>query len=391
MSSTNKSLSLKQDRDNFKIYAIIAAAGLSQRFDSNYLKQFHSFDSCSPIKKSVELFLSIDDINGVICVIPDGYNEEYLKIFEDTNDVRLLPPVIGGNSRKESVKNGLNALSKYHTDFVLIHDAARPYCDSRIIKNIISDLKNGKNAVVPAVSSVDSVRIKGKSVNRDDVKLIQTPQGFNFDMILSLHNKYCDLITSDDASLCDLDGIDVNFVEGNINNKKITYKTDIEACFKTGFGYDAHKFSENPARKLMLMGCEISGFAGLEGVSDADVGIHSLVDAILGALGEGSIGEHFSENNPQNKNADSQIFLSYCKDLLKNKNSMIINIDTTIICEAPNIAKFSQKMKKIIADCLDINESCINIKGKSTEGMGFEGRKEGISAYSIVTLKSQFC
>ncbi len=264
MLSTNKSLSSKQDRDNFKIYTIIAAAGLSQRFDSNYLKQFHSFDSCSPIKKSVELFLSIDDINGVICVIPDGYNEEYLKIFENTNYVRLLPPVIGGNSRKESVRNGLNALVDYQPDFVLIHDAARPYCDSSIIENIISNLKNGKNAVVPAVSSVDSVRIKGKSVNRNEVKLIQTPQGFNFDMILNLHNKYRDFITSDDASLCDLEGIDVNLVEGNINNKKITYKTDLEVCFKTGFGYDAHKFSENPLASLCLWDVKFRVLQGLK-------------------------------------------------------------------------------------------------------------------------------
>jgi len=388
MLSTNKSLSSKQGRDSFKIYTVIAAAGLGQRFGSNSLKQFLSFDGNPPIKRCVDLFLSIDYIDGVVCVIPDGYYDEYSRIFENTNDSRLLDPVIGGKFRKDSVRFGLNSLLNYKPDFVLIHDAARPYCNVNIINNIISSLKNGAKAVVPAISSIDSIRVKGKSVNREDVKLIQTPQGFDFSMILNLHNKYCDFSASDDASLCDLEGIQVNFVEGSINNKKITYKTDVDICFKAGFGYDAHKFSKDSDRKLMLMGCEIPGFIGLEGVSDADVGIHSLVDAILGALNEGSIGEHFPENDSKNKDADSKNFLSYCKDLLKKKNSIIVNIDTTIICEEPNISKFSRKMKKIISNCLDISEASINIKGKSTEGMGFEGRKEGISAYSIVTLKS---
>ena len=388
MLSTNKSQSSKQDKDNFKIYAVIAAAGLSKRFGSEYPKQFISLDGYSSIRKSVDLFLSNSDINGVVCVIPEGYYKDYLEIFRDVADLRLFTPVIGGDSRKDSIRQGLETLIDYHPDFVLIHDAARPYCDPQIIEDVISALKNGAKAVVPAVESIDSVRLNGKSVNRSDIKLIQTPQGFDFRTILGLHNKYRDLSVSDDAALCDLENIPVQLIEGDINNKKITYKSDIHTCFKTGFGYDAHRFSTNPNRKLILMGCEIPNFIGLDGVSDADVGIHSLVDAILGALGEGSIGEHFPDNDPKNRNADSKTFLIYCKDLINKKKSIIINIDTTIICELPNISQFSKTMKKIISNCLNINENCINIKGKTTEGMGFEGRKEGISAYSIVTLES---
>ncbi len=387
MLSTNKFQSSKQDRDSFKIYVVIAAAGLGQRFDSSYPKQFLSTDGSSLIRKSVDLFLSNDNIDGVICIIPAGYYNEYFKIFENINDVRLLSPVVGGVFRKESVRNGLESLSNYHPDFVLIHDAARPYCSPQIIDDVITNLKNGEKAVVPAISSIDSVRIKGKSVDRNSIKLIQTPQGFDFNMILNLHKKYHDLSVSDDAALCDLEGIPVKLVDGDINNKKITYKTDVATCFKTGFGYDVHKFSKDSNRKLILMGCEIPNSMGLDGVSDADVGIHSLIDAILGALGEGSIGELFPENDPQNQNADSKIFLVYCRNLLKKKKVIIVNIDTTIVCESPKISIFSQKMKGIIANCLDTDESFINIKGKTTEGMGFEGRREGISAYSIVTLK----
>lgn len=334
------------------------------------------------------MFLSVSYIDGVLCVIPEGYQDKYQKIFARQHSERLLDPVVGGETRKDSVYAGLNALSKYHPDFVLIHDAARCYCDSETIDNVAGALKCGSKAVVPAISPIDSVRFRGKNINRDNVKLIQTPQGFCFDLILLLHEKYPNLSLTDDASLCDMEGIKVTLVEGDIKNKKITYRADIDDhIFKTGFGYDVHRFSEDVTRRLFLMGCEIPNFIGLDGVSDADVGIHSLVDAILGTLGEGSIGEHFTANDPKNKNADSKIFLNYCKELLQKQNAVIVNTDTTIVCEKPNIASYAPEMKKVIADCLDVDVSKINIKGKTTEGLGFEGRKEGISAYSIVTLK----
>lgn len=391
MSLTSRFLNSKQDRDSLnKIFVVIAASGSSNRFSKDLPKQFCVIDNDIAIRKVVRLFLLSPEVSGIVCVIPDKFLEQYNDIFQCINDDRLLKPVIGGETRGKSVKNGLDFISKFNPDFVLIHDAARCFCDISTVDNVIDSLKNGAKAAVPAIKPVDSVRFDSKNINRDEVYLLQTPQGFDFKMIKRLHEKYKNKEFSDDASLCDMENIKVDIVEGDLNNKKVTYQSDIsKEIFKTGFGFDAHRFSDN--RDLFLMGVKIENHAGLEGVSDADVGIHSLVDAIFGALGIGSIGEHFSPSDSNFKNADSKIFLKYCKNELIKHNSKIVNIDSTIVCESPNISKYSKNMKDIIADCLEIDSSLINIKGKTTEGMGYTGRQEGISAYSIVTVRLFSC
>ena len=387
MLSISKSQSLRRDKVN-KIFVIIAAAGLGQRFGGDSPKQFCVIGGISPLRKTVDLFLSLDFISGIVCVIPGEFRKLYETIVKDISDDRLIEPAIGGNKRSDSVRSGLEAIKQHNPRYVLIHDAARCYCKSDVVKRVYEKLLNGAKAVVPTISSTDSVRYNGVGVDRAKVEFSQTPQGFEYDLILSLHEKYKEQTFTDDASLCDLEGIKVESVPGDIKNKKITFKSDVEQMiFKTGFGYDAHRFSEEHKRKLFIMGKEIPAHKGLEGISDADVGIHSLVDAILGALCLGDIGQHFPENDPKNKGADSRNFLSYCKDLLNERNAEIINIDATIICESPRISKYSDEMKKIVANCMEISESIVNIKGKTTEGMGFEGRKEGISAMTVVTIR----
>lgn len=390
MSSINRSQNSKRDRDNSKVFVIIAASGLGQRFNSDLPKQFCLIDGIPVIYRSVGLFLSMDFVSGVVCVIPDGFQDKYNEIFQYVEDQRLILPVVGGRNRSDSVRIGLESIENYSPDYVLIHDAARCFCPKNVVWNVFEKLKSGAIAVVPTIPSNDSVRFNGKNVDRSRITLSQTPQGFQFKRILNLHKKYENQKFSDDVSLCDMENIKVETVDGDACNKKITFQSDIEEyVFKTGFGYDAHKFSSDSNRKLYLMGKEIPDHTGLEGVSDADVGIHSLVDAILGSLCEGSIGEHFPENDPKNQNADSKTFLEYCRNLLLSKNAIITSIDTTIICESPNISKHSNDMKDIIAKCLKIDKSIINIKGKTTEGMGFEGRKEGISASSIISIKQK--
>ena len=387
MLSTSKSRSLKRDKVN-KLFVIVAAAGLGHRFGGSNPKQFCMMDGVSPLRKTVDLFLSLDFISGVICVIPDGFRENYNSIVKGINDDRLIDPVIGGDKRSDSVRNGLKAIKRFEPDYVLIHDAARCYCKSDVVKRVCEKLLNGAKAVVPTISSTDSVRYNGIGVDRTKVEFSQTPQGFGYDLILNLHEKYKGQTVTDDAALCDLEGIRVESVHGDVKNKKITFKSDVEQIiYRTGCGYDAHRFSDDPKRKLFIMGKEISDHKGLDGISDADVGIHSLVDAILGALCLGDIGQHFPANDPKNKGVDSKNFLLYCKDLLNERNAEITNIDATIICESPRISKYSDEMRKIVANCLGISESIVNIKGKTTEGMGFEGRKEGISAMTVVTIR----
>lgn len=372
-----------------KIFAIVPAAGVGTRFVSDLPKQFLRFDGESSIERVLDVFVSVPEIDAVCCVVPDGFVSRCEAIFEKYGE-RVLPAVVGGKTRQESVRRGLEAIARFSPDFVLVHDAARPNVTSRLICDVVGSLKNGEKAVVPGIGSPDSVRILGKSVSREDVRLIQTPQGFEFQTLFGLHQKYKNLELSDDASLFDLENITIKIIQGDSENFKITFRSDIKnQKIKTGFGFDVHAFADD--RKLFLMGVEIEGHRGLCGVSDADVGIHSLVDAIFGALGCGSIGEHFPPSDEKFKNCDSKKFLDYCKKLLAENNSEIVNCDVTIVCESPNISQYVKEMKRVTAGRLGINPADINIKGKTTEGLGFVGRRDGIVSYSIVTLRCFYC
>ncbi|MDR0640541.1 MAG: 2-C-methyl-D-erythritol 2,4-cyclodiphosphate synthase [Holosporales bacterium] len=383
------------------IYAIVLAAGRGSRFgvDSPGLsvpKQFHRIDGEVILKKSVNIFLLFEDIAGVLCVIPHEFFGLFYDIFGAENDPRLLGAIPGGNSRLDSAKNGLDYLAQFSPDYVLIHDAVRCHCQPHVLEDLLAAIGEGKDAVIPVVNPIDSVRLQNKpcgSIDREDIYLVQTPQAFKFNLIHGLYGQHAGLaeIFHDDASLCDIAGIPVSTVRGSHLNRKITFREDIyrqTSIIKTGFGYDAHRFSRDADRNLYLMGVLIEDHPGLDGHSDADVGIHSIVDAILGALCLGSIGEYFPSDNPMWKDADSQIFLTHCRELLHKSSAEIINIDSTIVCESPRITPYSTIMKQTIASCLGISASAINIKGKTTDGMDFTGRKEGIAAYSIVTIRA---
>ncbi|MBQ9335406.1 MAG: 2-C-methyl-D-erythritol 2,4-cyclodiphosphate synthase [Alphaproteobacteria bacterium] len=388
MSSISKCQNLKQDRG--KVVALIMAAGSGSRFGGEIPKQFCTIGGIVPIKEAVRLFLSLDFISGVICVIPESHRHTYVDLVADIADERLLPAVGGGETRQVSVLNGLRALERGSPDYVLIHDACRCYCSEKLICDIYGALLNGAEAVVPEIPPVDAVRHGGQYLDKQQVRLVQTPQGFRYEMILQLHKRYNNEQFADDASLCARAGVPVAAVQGEQSNRKVTYRNEVGTMeYRTGYGYDVHRFSDDPNRKLYLMGHLIDGYRGLEGVSDADGGIHSLVDAILGALCLGGIGSHFPSNDPSNKGVSSLVFLDYCREKLFENGADIVNIDTTIICEEPKISVYTSHMKKIISNCLKIEPAKINIKGKTTEGMGFEGRKEGIAAISVVMIRKR--
>jgi 2-C-methyl-D-erythritol 4-phosphate cytidylyltransferase/2-C-methyl-D-erythritol 2,4-cyclodiphosphate synthase len=363
------------------------AAGAGRRFGRSLPKQFCRIDGDLPIRRSVRLFLSSSAIDAVVCVIPAGFEGLCNESLATIDDARLLRPVIGGPTRAMSVGLGLKAIDPLSPDFVLIHDAVRHSCTHSIIGEVIRNLRAGAEAVVPCVPATDSVRIRGGSVRKRDVDLIQTPQGFRFDMIRRLHERYEGLEADDDSSLCDLAGVTVTLIAGDRMNRKITFEED-SLSIRTGFGFDVHRFSQDDARKLYLMGVCIDGFRGLEAVSDGDVAIHSVVDGILGALAAGSIGEHFPETDSKWLGVSSRIFLKYCNGLLLQRRASVINIDVTIVCESPRISNYSDSMRGALSEDLDIDVSQVNVKGKTTEGLGFIGANEGISAYSIVTLRA---
>lgn len=287
--------------------------------------------------------------------------------------------VAGGSTRQRSVRNGLIAAKSFHPSHTIIHDAARPYCSVSLIERVINELERGSLSAIPIIKSVDSVRVGGKMVDRDSISMVQTPQGFVFDTIYRLHEKYDGADMSDDASLFDLENMKVSFVEGEPTNKKVTYREDvITDAVRVGFGFDSHNLSKNPKRILKLCGVSIPDAPGLDGVSDADVAIHSLIDAILGATGRGSIGEIFPVDDPASKNADSMVFLRK----VLSETFRIVNVDITIICDKPNISKYSYQMAKNISDCLGIDSSRINIKGKTTEGSSIVG----IAAFATILI-----
>lgn len=352
---------------------VIVAAGSGLRFSSSPPKQFLF------LYNIISRFLSITRIQKIVCVIP----EKFLKDYQSDDRVIF---VYGGDKRQKSVKNGLDAVKSFGPSHVLIHDAARPYCSEKLIEEIIDTLEQGALSAIPAIQPVDSVRICGESVQRDAVSLIQTPQGFEFETIYNLHEKHDGLDVSDDASLFDLEGLRLSFIPGEMFNKKITYKNDISGgSMRIGLGFDSHAFSKDPNRKLKLCGVEIPDISGLDGVSDADVAVHSIIDAILGAMGRGSIGDHFPENAELSKNADSMHFLKAIVIMMYNGLYVINNIDITIVCDAPRISVYREMMIENIAKCLMIDEAIINIKGKTTEGTNITG----IAAFTNILLTSK--
>jgi 2-C-methyl-D-erythritol 4-phosphate cytidylyltransferase/2-C-methyl-D-erythritol 2,4-cyclodiphosphate synthase len=268
--------------------------------------------------------------------------------------------------------------------YVLIHDAVRPYVSEELVARLWEALSDGR-AAVPVVQPVDSVIVNSLYVDRGSVRLVQTPQGFDFDTIYALHRKYAGRGMPDDASLCQLEGIDITFIDGDTKNRKITYRSDLDCALRTGFGFDSHLFSDDPTRKLKLCGICIENHRGLVGVSDADVAVHSIIDAILGALAAGSIGEFFPEASDSSKDADSTEFLKQINNMALAKGFIVSNLDVTIICDSPEIRKYRSRMVSNIARILGINERRVNVKGKTTEGTIVEN---GIVSMASVLLNS---
>jgi 2-C-methyl-D-erythritol 4-phosphate cytidylyltransferase/2-C-methyl-D-erythritol 2,4-cyclodiphosphate synthase len=247
-----------------------------------------------------------------------------------------------------------------------------------------------------AIKLLDDGKIV-KSLERSNIWRVQTPQGFPFDQILAAHRSQIGNNLADDAAVAEAYGLSVVVVQGLLDNEKITNKEDLEKAMhkhslslpdiRVGNGYDVHRFSKGDF--VTICGIKIPFSFGLEGHSDADVGLHALTDAILGALGKGDIGEYFPSTDEQWRNASSQIFLSHAGEVLSSMNASVQNLDITIICEVPKISPYRDEMKNNICEILSISPSRVNVKGKTNETLGFIGRKEGIAAQATATILIQ--
>lgn len=375
--------------------AIIVAAGSGSRMGADRPKQFLPLCGKPVLAHSYERLSKHPSIDPVVVVIGAGQEEEARAALGP--DATLVP---GGATRRESVRAGLEALAgQTGIKRVLIHDAARPLLPDAVIDRLNSALDHSKGAV-PALPVVDTLSrthdgILGDGVDREMLVRIQTPQAFDFGTILQAHRNWKDRPEpTDDATMVRAMGNEVAYVEGDRLLDKITHAEDLDRTERAlpapllmpriGTGYDVHRLE--PGEELWLCGIRIEHDHGLSGHSDADVAIHSLVDAILGALAEGDIGSHFPPSDPQWKGAPSSAFLSFAKERVAARGGRIGHVDLTIICEAPRIGPHREAMRTELAKILGIDIGRISVKATTTERLGFTGRREGIAAHSVATL-----
>ena len=374
--------------------AIILSGGLGRRFDRKLPKQFFKINDKYILEISVDKFIQSNLFTKIIVVT----SLEFLDLTKKVLKNKSVKIVIGGTTRQNSVLNGLIEGKKYKIKNVLIHDAARPLIGISLIKNIVKKIQK-LDCVIPMISVNDSLRkIKNNTyeeIIRDDIKKVQTPQAFKFDKILNAHLKYKNKNFTDDSIILSKHGIKINQINGEFVNFKITTKDDLQLAnmivseksnqvTKVGSGFDVHEFEDG--NSIKLFGINVPFNKKLKGHSDADVGLHALTDAILGAIGKGDIGEHFPPSDLKWKNKSSEIFLLYSKKLMDDNGYKINNIDITLICEKPKISRYKKKFKKIISTLLTIKSHDVNVKATTTEKLGFLGREEGIACHAVITV-----
>lgn len=378
--------------------ALIVAAGSGSRFGGSLPKQYYELAGQTILRRSVLAFLNHPHIDSVYVVINPAHRDMYDKAV---GDLGLPEPIAGGSTRQESVLLGLEALEKLNAkpDLVMIHDGARPLVDAATITAVHKALETSKGAIA-AKRVVDTLkRGKGETiedtVDRSNLWQAYTPQAFDFHLILDLHRKAVKLSVTDDASIAEQFGVPVTLVNSNPDNMKITNPEDLSRAtallgqsfgdIRTGMGFDVHRLV--PGDKITLCGVTIPHTHRCEGHSDADVGLHALVDALLGAMSGGDIGKHFPPSDPQWKGKDSAHFVKHAVGLMTERGGIISNVDITFMCEAPKIGPHRDEMVKRVAQLLEIDLSRVSVKATTTEKLGFTGRGEGIAAQAVATLK----
>ena len=363
--------------------AIVVAAGQGLRAGGEVPKQFALWRGKPLVRHSVEALLRAG-VARIVVVIPAGAEAMAGNALVGL-DIEFIA---GGATRQDSVAAGLALLTNRPPDTVLIHDAARPGLGSPVIGRLLQALETASGAV-PVLPVVDSLYREGSGpVARDALLRIQTPQAFRFRDILAAHRDWSGPTTAgDDAEVARAAGLEVSLVEGDEALRKVTYAADLAAAPRhprTGFGFDVHRLASG--EELWLCGVKIEHTHGLSGHSDADVALHALTDAILGAACAGDIGDHFPPSDPQWRGASSDRFLAHSVALAREAGYGVGHVDVTIVCEAPRIGPHKTAMRIRIAQILEIDVSAVSVKATTTERLGFTGRGEGIATQAVATL-----
>jgi 2-C-methyl-D-erythritol 4-phosphate cytidylyltransferase/2-C-methyl-D-erythritol 2,4-cyclodiphosphate synthase len=373
------------------VAALVMAAGRGQRLGGDEPKQYRMLGGASVLARSLALFASHPRVDRVSAVIHSDDRDRYA---EATSALKVAPPVSGGVTRQESVRLGLESLAGDPPDLVLIHDAARPLTPPAVIGRVIDALKASIGAI-PVLALADTLK-RGDhgrvvaTLSRTGLFRAQTPQGFRFAEILDAHRRFAGSELTDDAAVAEAAGFSVALVPGDEAAFKITTADDLERArrvsgeTRTGTGFDVHRFG--PGDHVWLCGVRLAHERGLIGHSDADVGLHALTDAILGAIGAGDIGQHFPPTDPRWRGAPSSGFLAHAAGLVAARGGRLVHVDVTVICERPKVGPHREAMRAAIADILTIDRDRVSIKATTTEGLGFTGRSEGIAAQAAATV-----
>lgn len=374
-----------------RITALIVAAGSGSRTGGEVPKQFRLVRGRPMLRHSYDALVNHREVDQVFVAIGAGQENNAASALAGLADASF---VTGGETRRESVAKGLEAIAaRNNTDFVLIHDAARPFLSPHIIDDLIDALLEAPGAV-PALPVVDSLArgatTLSETVERENLWRVQTPQAFHFDVILKAHREWQGEEPTDDARMLMASGLEVAMIAGDEALAKFTFASDFAGqdmipAVRSGSGFDVHRLV--PGEELWLCGVQIAHDKGLSGHSDADVAMHALTDAILGALALGDIGDHFPPSDAQWRGASSDRFLAHAMHLAREQGYDLANADVTIICEAPKIGPHKEKMRARLAEIMAIDAGRISVKATTTEMLGFTGRGEGIAAQAVATFE----
>ena len=382
-----------------RIAILIVAAGKGERTGRAGPKQYEPLAGRPMLRRTADAFSGWP----VRVVIGPGQDA----LYRAAMGADAPAPITGGARRQDSVRLGLEALANDAPDFVLIHDAARPLVSRAVIERTIAALEAGAAGAVPMLAVADTLRRKDGdvwvTVPREGLQRAQTPQGFRYADILKAHRDHADADATDDVAIAGLAGLAVAAVLGEEENLKVTTEKDFALAerylasldgrsagatlheTRSAMGYDAHRFTEGD--HVWLCGVKVPHDHGLEGHSDADAGLHALTDAILGCISAGDIGQHFPPTDERWRGAPSWKFLDHANRLVKDKSGAILHCDVTLICERPKIGPHREAMRARIAEILSLNIDRISVKATTTEGMGYTGRREGLAAQAVATVR----
>jgi 2-C-methyl-D-erythritol 4-phosphate cytidylyltransferase / 2-C-methyl-D-erythritol 2,4-cyclodiphosphate synthase len=385
---------------------LIVAGGRGARFGGETPKQYRLLGGIPVLTRTLAAFAAaLPEAALAVVIHPDdkALYQVAIDAAPDRVRARLLPPAFGGASRQESVRNGLEAISGETRKIVLVHDAARPFASTELIRAArLAGLSHAAavpgHAVTDTIKTVDSAGAIAGTPDRAALRAVQTPQAFDYQLILAAHRAAAGQELTDDAAVAERAGCRVHVFDGDPANMKITTAGDLAAAerrlagdlsdIRVGQGYDVHAFEEGDA--VWLGGIAIPHDKKLKGHSDADVLMHAITDAIFGALADGDIGSHFPPSDPQWKGADSKIFLAYAAERVRARGGMIAHVDGTVICERPKVGPHRDAIRAKLAEIMKIPVSRVAIKATTSERLGFTGREEGIASMATATVRLPF-